>query len=250
VIEMKITIAKASDFKDLISLVSKSIDELPISIGDDGLSIKTLSADKTTMVILAIPPDQFDELELEQAVKMIVRSQDLAKVLKRASRGDSLELSIEKDELSVVFKNEKQAVKRSFSIPIVSREVEEVGEPKVELPVEASAPSRDLRDIVEDVRRVGGEMKIEYEKGDLKISSESPGRSYIAVLKENAPLLSLKSSVDKASSKYSVDLIYSVVKGIPSEGILTLAFGEQLPLKLTVDIEAKGKLIYWVAPTA
>jgi proliferating cell nuclear antigen len=246
---MRVVFGKASDFKEMISSISRNLDEIPFNINDGGLSAKALSEDKTTMVILRVPAESFDVLELEGPVKFKVKSTELIKILKRSSRGDSLEFSLEGENLLITFHNEKQKVKRSFSVTITSRDIEEVGEPKVELPIEASMISKDLKEITDDVKKVGGEVKLIFDKGELKVMAESTGRRYIAILKESAPLLSLKSTIEKAESKYSVDLLYSVVRGIPSNGTVVLSFGEQLPLRLFADLEKLGSLIYWIAPT-
>jgi len=247
---MKVVFSRASDFKEIISLVSRSLDEIPFVINDEGLSVKALSEDKTTMVILKVPSEYLEALELEVPVKFTVRASEFSKVLKRAARGDSLGLSVEGDELVVTFQNEKQRIKRNFKIPIASRDVEEIGEPKVELPVELSMASRDFKEVVEDAKRVGGEVKLLFENKELRVSAESTGRGYLAVLREDAPLISLRTSTEKAESKYSIDLLYSVARGLPSDGVLVLSFGEQLPLKLSSELEKIGTIAYWVAPTA
>lgn len=248
--DMRIIFGKATEFREFMTLASKNLDEMPIVVDESGISIRSLSEDKTTMIILKIPAELFDEIELDQRTAFLVRSADLNKVLKRAVRGDSLELSIEGSELNVEFKNEKQMVKRSFKIPITLTEPEEIGEPKVDMQVEASLATKDLKEIAEDLKRVGGDFRILFEQNELKFLAESSGRSYIAVLKEGAPLLSLSSKVEKAESKYSVDLFYSVVRGLTSEGVVSLIFGEQLPLKLSSEISKLGSLVYWIAPTA
>lgn len=247
---MKVVFSKASDFKDIVSLISKNLDEIPFIISEEGLSVKALSEDKTTMVVLRVSTESFDSLELEGTIKFKVKASDLGKVLKRSARGDSLEFYLEGEELVIIFQNEKQRVKRSFKIPITSKEIEEIGEPKVDLPIEASMISKDLKEIADDIKRIGGEVKLIFDGKEIKVVAESTGRSYLALLREGSPLLSLKSSIEKAESKYSVDLLYSVIRGMPSDGTVTLSFGEQLPLKLIVDLEKLGNLVYWVAPTA
>ncbi|MBE9391037.1 DNA polymerase sliding clamp [Fervidicoccus fontis] len=247
---MKIILNDASDLKDIIDVLAKVAEEVPLTISEKGISSKTLSEDKTTMSILEILSEIFNEFELEENISFRVKIRDFNKILKRATKNDVLELSLEKDKgiLKIVFKNSKNGAIRSFDLQVSIENVEDIGEPKVDLPIEFEILAGDLKDILDDVSKVGEEVEFEYKNSSIVIKSEGQGRAYIATLTEGNPLILLKSSVSEASSKYGVELLSSVAKKMDSNTTTKVAFGSQLPIKIQVQFTPGGSLTYWVAP--
>ncbi len=249
---LKLVFPKANKFKNITQTLTKLVDEAPLFVTDAGLVSKSLSEDKTTMIILNIPAEAFEEISIEENVSFKVNTRELHKIMRRGTRNDILELEVDRDDrlLRIVFRNKKTDVIRAFELPIAFEGIEDVGEPNVNLPVKAEMMASDFKNIVSDAKLAGEEVEITYENNQLTIRCESPGRYYECTLKENNPLLSLSSEVSEAKARYGVDLLTASTKAATSSASLTLSFGSSLPLKLYYDLPDIGTLVYWIAPRA
>jgi len=247
---LRIVFPKANKFKNITQVLTKLVDEAPLFLSETGLSSKSLSEDKTTMVILSIPAEAFEEIELEDNIAFKVNSRELHRIMRRGTRNDVLEMEVDRENrvLRVIFRDKKTDVVRSFELPIALEGIEEVGEPKVELPVRAEMMASDFKNLVGDAKLAGEEVEIKYSNKQIIVRAESPGRMYECVLKENQPLLSLSSDVDEASAKYGVDLLAAATRAATSSATVSLSFGTALPIRLHFELPDIGTLVYWIAP--
>ncbi len=247
---MRIVYPNANKFKTLTQVLAKVVDEAPFFVKETGVFVKSLSEDKTTMIVFNIPASVFEEYEVEEQVAFSVSTRELNRVSRRGTRNDKIELNLDKEArvLRMVFRDKKTDVVRMFEIPVSLDSVEEVGEPKVDLPVKLDMIAGDFKDIIADAKLVGEEIVIEYHGDEIRIKSEGAGRTYETLLKKGEPLISLASDTGEAVAKYSVELLAATTKAATSGATLSISFGQDLPLRLSLEIEGVGSLVYWVAP--
>ena len=249
---LKLVFPKASKFKNITQALTKVVDETPFFISEMGVSVKSLSEDKTTMLVLQLPSEAFETVEFEEPIAFKVNTKELHRIARRATRNDILELTIDRENriLKVEFRDKKTDIVRSFEVPVSFEGIEELSEPKVELPVKGEMLASDFKDIISDAKLVGDELEILYKDNTIHIRVEEAGRSYEAILRENEPLLSISSTVDEAHAKYGVDLLTATARAASSSTTMTFQFGTALPIKVTFEMPEIGTLIYWVAPRA
>lgn len=247
---LKLVFSKANKFKDFTDALVKIVDEAPIVVDESGFSSRSLSEDKTTMAILHIPSESFESIEIEEKTLFKIKSKELNRVLKRASKNDSLEMEIDKARkvLKILFSDVKKGIQRNFEVPISFEGVEELKEPEVALPVDFVINGGDFKDIVDDIKYVSDEVKIEYKENALHFSAESQGRSYSAILKEGEPLISLRAPDEPVVSKYSINLLNAAVRGIDTGNTISVSFGNSLPMKIYTEVSTIGTLAFWIAP--
>ena len=249
---MRVVFPKANKFKNLTQVLTKIVDEAPIFVSDAGLSCKTLSEDKTTMIVITIPSESFDQLELEESLSFKVDTREFHRIARRGTRNDVLEIEVDRENriLKMSFRDKKTSIVRSFDLPVSFEGVEEPGEPKVDLPITFEMLAGDFKDIISDAKIVGEEMEFRYDGEKIIIKAESVGRTYEAVLAENEPLLSLTGESSEATARYGVDLLQAATKAATSSSTVRISFGPGLPMRLYFEIPDIGSMIYWVAPRA
>jgi len=241
----------ATKFKSLVQTIVKIAEEIPFIATENGLSVKTLSPDKTTMIVLNIPSIAFDEYYCEGEETFILGSDELNKISKRGTRNDVVELELEREQrrLRLSFKNKKTGVERTFYLSLREGVVEKLQEPSLELPVSIRMLADDYKRVIRDAKLVGEELEFETE-GNTKliIRSVTPNKEYHAILEINNPLISMVSREEKVKARYSIELIEATLKATSAAESLTIEFGNNLPLKLTFDLPGGSTLVYWVAP--
>ncbi len=242
----------ATKFKYIAQTISKIVDEIPFIATPDGLFVKSLSSDKTTMIILQIPVTAFEEYQCdEDKVTFIVNADEFSRISKRGTRNDLVELELEKENrrLRLGFIDKKTGVTRTFYLELREGVVEDLGEPNVELPIIARMLTDTFKNALRDAKIVDEEVEIVAEGEEkLIIRSITPQREYHNIMERDKALISFRSSVDKARARYSLELLEATLKATTAAEALTLEFGEGLPLKLTFDLPGGSTLTYWIAP--
>ena len=121
-VAFKAVYPSATKFKYIVQTVAKVMDEAPFIATSDGLEVRALTPDKTTMIVLKLPMMAFEEYNLEEERKtFIVSSDELNRVAKRGTRNDLVELKLDEDRrrLEVNFIDKKTGVVRSFYVALI-----------------------------------------------------------------------------------------------------------------------------------
>ncbi len=242
----------ATKFKYIVQTIVKILDEVPFIATSEGLEVRTLTPEKTTMIILRMPTTSFEEYQLEEEEKtFIVPADDLNKVAKRGTRNDLVELALEEEQrrLRVTFIDKKTSVTRTFYVPLREGVVERLSEPQVELTVSLKMLADDLKNIINDVKLVGDEAEFIGLEDRFEVRSVTPQREYHGVFEVGNPLITYDIRGEApVRSKYAIDLLKASTKAASAADAVTVEFGEGLPLRLAFDLPGGSSLIYWITP--
>ena len=242
----------ATKLKRIIETITKALDEIPFTATPEGLYVKSLSPDKTTMLVLTMPITTFEEYNVEKdKVVFVVPSDELKRAAKRGTRNDMVELVLEEDQrrLRMTFIDKKTSVTRTFYIPLREAVVEELSEPQVELNVVARLSADDFKDVIRDAKIVSDEVEFTAHEDRLEAQSLSMQKEYKCIMEIGNPLITYEVRGNPPiRAKYAIDLLQTSLKAASTADTVTVEFGEALPMKLTFDLPGGSTLVYWVSP--
>lgn len=242
----------ATKFKYIVQTLAKVMDEIPFTATPEGLEVKTLTPDKTTMIILKLPITAFEEYDLTEDKKFfVVPADELNRVAKRGTRNDMVELKLDEERrrLEINFIDKKTSVTRSFYIPLRESVAEELAEPQVELTVTARMEADDFKDIINDAKIVSDEVEFAAHDDYLEVAAVSTQKKYTGIFRVGDPLISYEvRGSTPVRAKYSIDLLKATTKATSAADVVTVEYGEALPMRISFDLPSGGVLIYWVSP--
>ena len=245
----RILYRSASKFKYITQTIAKITDITPLMVNGSGLTVRTLSPDKTTMVSLNLPVSAFEEFECTGEYVVPVSSDELNKTVRRGTRNDMLEFTFEDGnrELKLSFIDTKLNVKRTFSVPIRDVAVDKLPEPKIKLTVSMRMLAEDFKSLLGDAKIAGDEVEFLASKDKVEVKSITPQREYYSLLTLDKPLISLNVE-QESTATYAIDLLEASLKAVGAAESIMLEFGQGLPMRITFELPTGGTLVYIVAP--
>jgi len=252
IMDFRAVYPSASKLKYIAQTLAKIASEIPFTANENELTVKVLSPDKTTMIILTLPSLAFEEYECSKEVAFIVSADEFNRTVKRGSRNDMLELTLEREyrRLKATFIDRKLGYRRTFYVPLREGVVEKLPEPKIELPVSVRMVSDDFKNIIKDAKIVGDEIEFIATQDKIEVRTITPQKEYYNILLPDRPLVSMVVREAEVRSTYGIDLLEAALKATSASETVTLEFGSSMPMKIVFDVPGGGTLTYWVAPRA
>ncbi|GAH10251.1 unnamed protein product, partial [marine sediment metagenome] len=124
----KIKLENSKILRGIIEALASIIDETEFIITTKELSIRAMDPSRICLLQLSMTKQDFDEYECDKDTKIGLNLEDLDKILKRSSAGDSVELIFEPDtqKLKIKMKQRDSTKVRTFSLALLDIEMEDI----------------------------------------------------------------------------------------------------------------------------
>ncbi len=244
----KLKVADARFLRDVINAILTLIEEATFHVSPDGIRLRTLDPSKVAMVDFELPKEAFDEYVCSERVKIGVNLSELLKLLKRAGRDEYVELSFDKKsgrlKVSLMGK-----YARTFNMPTLEAEEEEVPTPRVTFNVKAEMRAGGLNKAIEDASLVSDHVKLEADDEKLILRATGDLMGAIVELKKGSEALLNVEAIESSKATFSLNYLSEIVKAASATSdVVTLEFSTDMPIKLDFKQPKGGKLVYYLAP--
>ncbi|MCE4602117.1 MAG: DNA polymerase sliding clamp [Desulfurococcales archaeon] len=240
----------ASKFKYITQTLAKINDEGIIGFTLDSMIAWIMSPDKTSLAILRAPPMSFDEYTIEEEARFTIRTDELNKIMKRATRNDDLiiEYRAEDEVLMVTLVDRKTGMSRSFTLPITEASPSELREPKFESTARFIMIADDFKQAIQDAKVVGDYLTFEADDDQLVVRSEAEERSYEWIMKIGDPLIELE--VDEHTrSSYTRTALETATKPTGAAENVRVEYATDYPMKIEFTFPNTEKMYLYIAPS-
>ena len=243
---MKVVYGEATAFKSLIEALSKLVDEALIKFTSDGMILKALDPARVSLISITIPPSAFEEYNVEEEGRFGFNTTNLLKIIKRAKKGEALEINILEDKVELVFRGTTTKRFRFLNLDVAEVEVPEAS---LEFKVHASLISDPLKNAIKDAETIGDAVEFQAENENELIIRGLGGESVTEtrISRESGALISL--SVEEPSkSSYAIEHLKAVLALTKVADTVEVQFSSGMPLKLDFNLSPEGKVEFLLAP--
>ncbi|BBD71925.1 DNA polymerase III sliding clamp [Sulfodiicoccus acidiphilus] len=214
----------------------------------DGLSGSKLTDDKVAMASVFIPNTAFREYEVDKPVSVTFDLGALRKSFSKVKTGSaSLSLTEANGLVKLVVRDEKRGIRSSLNLRVTEGEIQKSPEPKVSSSVEFACGYKVMETAISESTVISEELEFKAFADSIELISSEGGRTYTAILRRDKPLKELTIEAE-ASSSYSSEVLNMGLQALGGLGDLRISFGNQVPIRLSAEIEGGGYLNVWVAP--
>ncbi len=244
---VKASYPDANVFRNLFEVLGKMIDEVKISFSGEGLRIRAMDPANVALIDVRFPREAFTEFEVEDPGEAGINLSLALKLLKRAKRGDKLDLHVDDENVRMVITG---VVKREFvlrNIEVISPEIPEATlslETKIVLLVDP------LRQALKDLELVGETATFLYDGEEkLVITARSQTTYKMELTKESGAVIDIESG-GRSEASYSVDYLLNVLSLVKVADTVRLEFSTQMPMRMEFTLPGGGTVEYLLAPSA
>jgi len=244
----KLKVAGAKLLRDMLTSISILVDEATFKLDQESIQLRAMDPSRVAMIDFEWPKTIFEEYTCTEPTRMCVNITELLKLLKRAGKDETLELSLdEKTGRLLVSITGKYT--RNFTMPTLEASEEEVPTPKIAFNARVKATTEGLARAIKDAQLVSDHVKIEAypEKIVLNATGDLMGAT-ITLQKENDALLELEVK-EPQEAIFSLSYLTEIVKAASATSdIATLEFSSDMPIRMDFHQAREGKLTFFLAP--
>lgn len=242
---VKLTFYDARVWRYIIGSIKKIITEGVFIINEEGLHMRTMDSSHIAMIDIYVPSTAFEEFDIEGESSIGVNFDELSKVMRRATKGEKLTLSVEEGKLAVIFSGK---MVREFRLPMLDISAEKLPQPKVQFNVSARMHSSVFRDMIKDIEPIGEAVTFNTEEDKLRVKATSErGIAEVVLDVESGALLDLNIK-EPSTSTYSLDYLKDISGVAQAVDIVVLNYSTNMPLKLDFEIPNGGRVTLYLAP--
>jgi proliferating cell nuclear antigen len=246
---LKLSFREATIWKYAISAISKIIEEASFRITEEGFRLKAMDPSAVVLVDFYIPREAFSVFEVEREITIGANMEELAKILRRARKGDELVLEpIPGGHLKIVFEGKGS---RSFRIPGIELSVQEIPEISFEETFKCKIMPKMFKDVIRELEPVSDSVEFysPVNSGILYLRAQGEiAEAEIELSAASGALIEYESS-GEARSKYTVEYLVDISAAAQAAAeVLSIGLGLETPLRLTYELPYGGKLEFYVAP--
>lgn len=244
----KIKVADAKLLRDMITSISILVDEATFKLDSEGLKLRAMDPSRVAMVDFEWPKTIFEEYLCTEPTKMCINISELLKLLKRAGKGEVVELSLDEKTGKLQIKITGKYT-RNFTMPTLEASEEEVPTPKLSFNVKVKTTTGGLSQAIEDAQLVSDHVRVEAdpEKLVLNASGDLMGAN-ISLQKGSDAILDLEAK-EPSKATFSLSYLSEIIKAASATSdIATLEFSSDMPIKLDFQQTREGKLTFYLAP--
>jgi len=241
-------VADAKLLRDMITAISTLVDEATFDTTPEGIALRAMDPSRVAMVDFKWPKTAFDEYLCSEPMKICMNISELLKLLRRAGRGESVELALDEKtaRLNMTIRGNYT---RTFNMPTLEAIEEELPPLRVNFNVKAEVTTEGLRQALEDASLVSDYVRIEADEEKIMMNAKGDlmGAS-IELKKGGAALLGLEVK-EPSKSTFGLSYLSEIVKAASATSeIVTVEFATNLPIRLDFKQQQEGKLVYHLAP--
>lgn len=233
------------DIRAIVDALTKLVDEALLVFKPEGVELITVDRAHIALIKINIPSSAFQEYDVSEEFKFGFNAAMLSKLLKAASRKESLVLeSSSPDVVTVKLVGGVERVYQVKNLEVIPPEVPELN---LSFDVIATVSAAGIKKAVSEAKVVSDTVNITADENSVKFYTEGESKVEVVLDKDTGGLIEIQVNKPSAAS-YDVAYINDVM-GLSRLGdTVNLAFSENKPLQLEFGTETTGKVTYLLAP--
>jgi proliferating cell nuclear antigen len=220
------------EWKAVTSAISTLVDEATFEATVEGISFRGMDPSHVALIDIHWPNSAFELYDCDTAVKFGVRVDEFSKLIRRAEKKDTIEVTVGND--SMLF------------IKISNNYVKEY---KVRL-IETSALTTNAFDkVLSDIQVISEYLSIESKHKQIEFSGKGDSGEANITLESGSEGLEEVNIQEDSKATYSLDYLSKITKAVSTAGgSVAVEYSSKMPLRLEFRVANMGRIHFYLAP--
>lgn len=236
------------EWKAVASAISTLVDEATFEATAEGISFRGMDPSHIALIDIYWPSHAFEKYECDSVVKFGIRVDEFSKLVKRADKKDTVEVSLG-DNDSMLHVRMQNGYRREYKTRLIESSASSTPLPKLSFNSKAVLTAVAFDKVLSDVQVVSEFISIESKSGRIDFAGRGDsGEASITLEAGNEGLEELAVKEDSKAT-YSLDYLSKITKAVMAMGGSVAAeYSTKMPLRLEFKIANVGRIHFYLAP--
>ena len=239
------TTSGSDDLKAIISAISTLVEEATFVASSEGISFRGMDPSHVALIDILWPNTAFERFECDSDIKFGVRIDEVAKLIRRADKKESITIGISEDNKLLV----TIGANKKYQIRLIESTATDTPLPRIPYEARIEVPATSFDRILGDVKVVAEYLTMSVrEEGAVFSGRGDTGEVSIDVAKDSDDLTDISVKNDSEGT-YSLEYLMPVVKAVGNTvGSIVCEFSGSKPLRIEFKVANMGRIHFYLAP--
>ncbi|MFN4336923.1 MAG: DNA polymerase sliding clamp [Candidatus Nitrosocaldus sp.] len=271
----------AEEWKTVVSAISTIVEEATFEATSEGISFRGMDPSHVALIDVQLLNSAFEHYICDGSIRFAVRVDEFLKLLKRAGKDDSIEISIGKvgrvegkegigegiEEGEAASAREREeavaltaAEENMLTIKMVSKYTREYKMrliestssstplPKISFNTRVMMKMGSFIEALKDVEIVSDYITIKCNDSILQFTGKGDTGGAIITFKQGDEGIEEMNSKGESSATYSLEYLGGIVKAVDNAESVVIEYSTRMPLRLEFKMPYMCKIYFYLAP--
>ncbi len=233
----------SDEWKAILSAISTLVEEATFEATAEGISFRGMDPSHVALIDISWPNSAFEKYECDGAIKFGVRIDEFSKLIKRAEKSESIQISIADSMLLIVIGKNKQ-----YKMRLIESSATDTPLPKIPYDAKLGLANTLFDKILGDVQVVSDYLTIKADESKAEFSGKGDsGEVLISLQKQPDELTEI--SAKESTGTYSLEYLNPIVKAVgAATGTIICEYSSAKPLRIEFKVANMGRIHFYLAP--
>ena len=236
------------EWKAVASAISTLVDEATFEATVEGISFRGMDPSHVALIDIHWPNSAFEQYDCDTSVKFGVRVDEFSKLMRRAEKKDTIEVTVGDDSMLFIRISNNNYVKE-YKVRLIETSAASTPLPKLNFNCKVVLATIAFDKILSDIQVISDYLSIESENKKIKFSGKGDSGEATITLESGSEGLEEVNIQEDSKATYSLDYLSKITKAIiAAGGSVALEFSSKMPLRLEFRVANMGRIHFYLAP--
>lgn len=233
----------SDEWKTILSAISTLVEEATFEATAEGISFRGMDPSHVALIDISWPNSAFEKFECDGAIKFGVRIDEFSKLIKRADKTESIQISIAESMLLVIIGKNKQ-----YKMRLIESSATDTPLPKIPYDTKIGLSNTLFDKILGDVQVVSDYLTIKTDESKAEFSGKGDSGEALISLQKQPDELTEISVKEESTGTYSLEYLNPIVKAVGATGTIICEYSSAKPLRIEFKVASMGRIHFYLAP--
>ena len=235
----------SDEWKAVISSITTLVEEATFEATVEGITFRGMDPSHVALIDISWPNSAFEKYNCDSDIKFGVRVDEFSKVIKRAEKKESIEISISDDNMLQILigKNKK------WSMRLIEGSASDTPLPKISYDSKIGLSASTFDKILGDIDVVSDYLSIKTATNNAEFSGKGDSGEAVINFEKGMQGLEEITVNQECTGTYSLEYLNPIVKAMGStSNSIICEFSSGKPLRIEFKVSNIGRIHFYLAP--